>query len=54
MDPTHRTLLRVALPAEYDQRLEARDLVERLMGRKAEHRFDFIQSNAQFVDEIDI
>ena len=30
------------------------DLVERLMGRNAEARFQFIQDNAAFVDEIDI
>lgn len=54
MDPAKRTLLRVSLPAEYDERLDARDLVERLMGRKAEHRFDFIQANARFVEEVDV
>ncbi|MFZ5609020.1 MAG: DNA topoisomerase IV subunit B [Pseudomonadota bacterium] len=54
MDPAKRTLLRVFLPPDYDQRLEARDLVERLMGRKAEHRFDFIQENARFVEEVDV
>ena len=30
------------------------DLVETLMGRKAELRFQFIQENAQFVEELDI
>ncbi|RME66139.1 MAG: DNA topoisomerase IV subunit B, partial [Alphaproteobacteria bacterium] len=54
MDPAKRTLLRVTLPADYDKRLEARELVERLMGRKAEHRFDFIQANAKFVEDLDV
>ncbi|MEO0411317.1 MAG: DNA topoisomerase IV subunit B [Pseudomonadota bacterium] len=51
MNPANRTLLRVTLPEEFGERYEARDLVERLMGRKAEHRFDFIQEKAEFVDE---
>ena len=33
---------------------EDEGLVERLMGKKAEHRFQYIQENAQFVTEIDI
>ncbi|GAB4137051.1 MAG: DNA topoisomerase IV subunit B [Sphingomonadales bacterium] len=54
MDPAKRILLRVTLPVDYDQRLEARDLVERLMGKKPEHRFNFIQANAKFVEELDV
>jgi len=45
MDPKKRTLARVALP-ESEEEIE--DLVERLMGRKAEARYQFIQENAQF------
>lgn len=30
------------------------DLVERLMGRKPELRFEFIQENARFVTDIDV
>ena len=30
------------------------DLVERLMGRQAESRFEFIQDNAEFVQDLDI
>jgi topoisomerase-4 subunit B len=30
------------------------DLVERLMGRNAEARFNFIQDNAEFVRDLDI
>lgn len=51
MDPDKRVLLRVTLPEEFAGRYEARDLVERLMGRKPEHRFDFIQERARFVDD---
>lgn len=45
MDPRKRTLARVTLPAS-EQEIE--DLVERLMGRKAEARYQFIQENARF------
>ena len=51
MDPRSRTLLRVTLPQEYEERAGVRDLVERLMGRNPEHRFNFIQENAARVDE---
>ncbi len=45
MDPKKRTLARIALPSSED---EIQDLVERLMGKKAESRFRFIQDNARF------
>jgi len=52
MDPKKRTLARVSLPDSED---EIEDLVERLMGRKAEARYQFIQENARFVvDELDV
>jgi topoisomerase-4 subunit B len=51
MDPRSRTLLRVTLPQEYEERAGVRDLVERLMGKNPEHRFNFIQQNAARVDE---
>jgi topoisomerase IV subunit B len=51
MDPKTRTLLRVTLPQEYEDRAGVRDLVERLMGKNPEHRFNFIQENAARVDE---
>ncbi len=51
MDPKSRTLLRVTLPQEYEGRAGVRDLVERLMGKNPEHRFNFIQENAARVDE---
>jgi topoisomerase IV subunit B len=51
MDPKSRTLLRVTLPQEYEERASVRDLVERLMGKNPEHRFNFIQENAARVDD---
>ena len=51
MDPKTRTMLRVTLPQEYEERAGVRDLVERLMGKNPEHRFNFIQENAARVDE---
>ncbi len=51
MDPKTRTLLRVTLPQEYEERAGVRDLVDRLMGKNPEHRFNFIQENAARVDE---
>jgi len=49
MDPKKRTLARVSLP-ESEEEIE--DLVERLMGRKAEARYQFIQENAQFAQDV--
>jgi len=59
MDPARRTLLRVCLPngldpEQTDDARETKSLVERLMGRKPEARFDFIQENARFVEDVDI
>lgn len=52
MDPKKRTLARVSLP---DSEEEIEDLVERLMGRKAEARYQFIQENARFaVADLDV
>jgi topoisomerase-4 subunit B len=51
MDPKTRTLIRVTLPQEYEERSGVRDLVERLMGKNPEHRFAFIQANAAHLDE---
>jgi topoisomerase-4 subunit B len=49
MDPSKRTLLRVML-AESDAKSTA-GAVERLMGNKAEARFEFIQEKAEFAAE---
>jgi topoisomerase-4 subunit B len=59
MNPASRTLLRVVLPArktEEDREVAnaTASMVERLMGRKPELRFQFIQQNAQFAGELDI
>ncbi len=52
MNPDKRTLLRVVL-SEGDEK-NTNQLVEQLMGRKAEHRFQFIQENARFINDLDI
>jgi topoisomerase IV subunit B len=49
MDPRKRTLLRVMLVD--DERAKTAKSVERLMGVKAEARFEFIQERAEFTDE---
>ena len=54
MDPARRTLLKVVLPVEQDEIEDTGDLVDRLMGKKPELRFAFIQDNAKFVTELDI
>src|SRR5687767_1428116 len=55
MDPSSRSLLKISLPAAYEDRQPVKDLVERLMGRNPEHRFAFIQARASALsdDEID-
>jgi topoisomerase-4 subunit B len=53
MDPKTRSLARVVIAD--DKQEFSSDLVDRLMGKKAEARFQFIQENASFVrDELDI
>jgi topoisomerase-4 subunit B len=52
MDHSKRTLLKVT--AKPEDRAETSDLVERLMGRRPELRFQFIQDNAHSVAEVDI
>ena len=54
MDPATRSLIRITLPSEYQDRQPVRDLVERLMGKNPEHRFQFIQSRAASIDEAEI
>ena len=56
MDPATRSMLRVTLPTQYEDRQPVKDLVERLMGKNPEHRFAFIQSRAAAVgdDAIDV
>ena len=52
MDPAKRTLLKVVALAE--ERARTNDLVESLMGRRPELRFQFIQERARTVAEVDI
>jgi topoisomerase-4 subunit B len=52
MDPAKRTILKVVSPAE--DRAATADLVEQLMGRKPELRFQFIQSRARDVVDLDV
>jgi topoisomerase-4 subunit B len=59
MDPSKRILLKVDVPTAVDTeaRKEAmltRSLVEDLMGRKPEKRYDFIQKNARFARDLDV
>jgi len=46
MGPETRSLIRITLPPEFEQRAAVKDLVDRLMGRNPEHRFNFIQNRA--------
>jgi topoisomerase-4 subunit B len=52
MKPGNRVLIRVEI-AEGAER-ETSDLVERLMGKKPELRFQFIQENAAFATDVDV
>ena len=50
MSPQSRSLIRITLPPEFEQRAMVKDLVDRLMGRNPEHRFMFIQNRAAELD----
>lgn len=56
MDPKSRVLLQVSVPDRQDKlaRRKTATLVESLMGRKPEKRYQFIQDNAEFVEELDV
>jgi topoisomerase-4 subunit B len=61
MDPRRRSLLRVIVTSANDNEAanlaeikHTENLVESLMGRKPELRFQFIQENAKFVREVDV
>jgi len=63
MDPAQRTLLRVTLPpkadaaaieAPADELARTQALVETLMGRRPELRFEYIQKNARFARDLDV
>jgi topoisomerase-4 subunit B len=51
MDPEQRSMIRITLPQEYEDRAAVKDLVDRLMGTNPAHRFAFIQENAAQVEE---
>ena len=52
MDPATRKLIRVTVHDDVPG--DTADLVERLMGKKPELRFQYIQENAKFVEELDV
>jgi topoisomerase IV subunit B len=63
MDPAQRTLLRVMLPPKIDpaaieapaeELARTQALVETLMGRRPELRFEYIQKNARFARDLDV
>jgi topoisomerase-4 subunit B len=55
MNPARRSMLRVLVDRGEDGDLDQTEtLVESLMGRKPELRFQFIQDNAKFVQDIDV
>ena len=51
MNPETRRLIRVSIA---DDEGETGTLVEQLMGKKPELRFQYIQENAQFAEDLDI
>ena len=52
MDPAKRTLLKVVAAPE--ERAATAELVESLMGRRPELRFQFIQEHARTVEDVDV
>ena len=50
MNPETRGLIRITLPQEFEQRASVKELVDQLMGRNPEHRFNFIQNRAGEMD----
>jgi topoisomerase IV subunit B len=52
MNPATRRLIRVSI--DEDAPGETGDLVERLMGKRPELRFQYIQENARFVEDVDV
>ena len=61
MNPETRSLIQVRVPkrnkaneSNLEESRETDNIVETLMGKKPEKRFNFIQENAHFVSDIDI
>jgi len=52
MDPSKRTLARVSIDPM--RAVDVAELVETLMGKKAELRFRYIQEHARFVEDVDL
>jgi topoisomerase-4 subunit B len=50
MSTETRSLIRITLPPEHEQRHAVKELVDQLMGRNPEHRFNFIQNRAGELD----
>ena len=50
MNPETRSLVRITLPEQHEQRFAVKELVDQLMGRNPEHRFNFIQNRAGELD----
>ena len=54
MAKANRTLLRVTLPKEYAERAETTKIVDNLMGKKPEKRFEFIRDSSADLESLDI
>ena len=52
MDKNKRTLIRLNVPR--DEKIETDDIVERLMGKRPELRYEYITHNAHFVVDLDL
>ena len=50
MHPESRSLIRITLPPEFEDRAAVKELVGQLMGRNPEHRYQFIQNKAGDLD----
>ncbi len=51
MSPATRSLIQITLPGTNEDRQPVNDLVERLMGRNPEPRFEFIQARASAIED---
>jgi topoisomerase IV subunit B len=52
MDKSKRTLIRLNVPR--DEKIETDDIVERLMGKRPELRYEYITHNAHFAVDLDL